>query len=151
MLLNQLEEMENPLQQKNLDRLQIFLQHGMIEIKWKQISLQIKFLQKRKLLKFLLKEDTKLYWTTMKMERIQKRKFRNTKNNNKITIMYLILKIILRGSKKKSKTSIINPEVITQMHKTMNTMTKKRKQMKKNLLYQTIAQMKRRNRTNKNS
>ena len=65
--------------------------------------------------------------------------------------MYLILKIILRGSKKKSKTSIINPEAITQMHKTMNTMMKKRKKMKKNLLYQTIAQMKRRNRTNKNS
>ena len=143
--------MENLLQPKNLDRLQIFLQRGMIEIKWKQISLQIKFLQRRKLLKFLPKEDTKLYWTTMKMERIQKRKFRNTKNNNKITIMYLILKIILRGSKKKSKTSIINPEAITQMHKTMNTMTKKRKKMKKNLLNQKIALMKRRNRTNKNN
>ena len=86
----------------------------------------------------------------MKMVRIQKRKFRNMKNNNKITIMYLISKIILRGSRKKSKILIINPGAIIMRLKIMNTMMKKCKKMKKNPLNQIIVLMKRKNRMNKN-
>jgi hypothetical protein len=91
---NQSAEMVNQMLLKNQDKLQISLRHGMIETTWKLTLQLIRYSLRKKLLKFLLKEDMKHYWITMKMERILKGKFRNMKNNNKIIIMYSTLKVI---------------------------------------------------------
>jgi hypothetical protein len=86
--------MVNQMLLRNQDKQQISLQHGMIETKWKLILQLIKYLLKKKHLKFLLKEAMKHYWITMKMERTPKEKSRNMKSNNKIIIMYLTLRAI---------------------------------------------------------
>jgi hypothetical protein len=53
--------MVNQMLLRNQDKQQISLQHGMIETKWKLILQQIKYLLRKKLLKFLLKEAMKHY------------------------------------------------------------------------------------------
>jgi hypothetical protein len=97
----------------------------------------------------LLKEGMKHYWIIMKMERIPKEKFRNTKSNNKIIIMYLTSKIILKDSNKKNKIKIINlTAIITLRLMKMKTMMKKHRRMMKNLMIRKVVQTIRRKKNN---
>ena len=146
---NLLVELASLMLQKNQGKQLISLLHGMIEIKWKSILQLIKFLLRKKLLKFLLKEGMKHYWIIMKMERIPKEKFRNKKSNNKIIIMYLTSKIILKDSNKKNKIKIINlTAIITLRLMKMKTMMKKHRRMMKNLMIRKVVQTIRRKKNN---
>lgn len=146
---NLLVELASLMLRKNQGKQLISLLHGMIEIKWKSILQLIKFLLRKKLLKFLLKEGMKHYWIIMKMERIPKEKFRNTKSNNKIIIMYLTSKIILKDSNKKNKIKIINlTAIITLRLMKMKTMMKKHRRMMKNLMIRKVVQTIRRKKNN---